>query len=207
MRAAIRSCVRTVSLPIKLAASPGAQDHCVPMAPPSLETATTATERNLPARAKASCCCSTSMIDAISSSGAASETTFGNVRTLSLCAPIWLLITQPRIRAIARWTGPATLPSDSFRPTLRQLDRNVVWQPPFAASCGHSVTGGPMSGEVEAVAPTGQAARSAGQESECMASAPRRTPQGTPQVAPAQAVELIQVRRWRSGRCPVNGRR
>ena len=50
-----------------------------------------------------------------------------------------------------------------------------------------------MSGEVEAVAPTGQAARSAGQESECKASAPRRTPQGTPQVAPAQAVELIQV--------------
>jgi len=37
-----------------------------------------------------------------------------------------------------------------------------------------------MSGEVEAVAPTGQAARSAGQESECMASAAQRTPQGTP---------------------------
>jgi hypothetical protein len=27
------------------------------------------------------------------------------------------------------------------------------------------------------------------------------------QVAPAQAVELIQVRHWRSGGCPVNGRR
>src|SRR3954470_14590010 len=82
LRAAIRSWVRTVSLPIRLAGSPGAQDHWVPIAAPSAETDTTATERSLPARARRRCSCKRSIIEATPSSAGASETARGKGATL-----------------------------------------------------------------------------------------------------------------------------
>jgi hypothetical protein len=91
-RAAIRSCVSTVSLPMSPAGSPGAHDHCVPIAPPSAETETTAMERSFPSRANARCSCKMSMIDAIDlSAGASIGTSRGILRTSAHRTVPWFL--------------------------------------------------------------------------------------------------------------------
>ena len=123
LRAAIRSCVSTVSFPIKLTASPGAQDHWVPIAPPSLETATTATERSLPSRAKASCSCSTLIIDATSSSAGASDTAFGNARTFLFYTPTCLLIAN-LVAGLTLLPGPMQQAQAAGLSRLRQLGHN-----------------------------------------------------------------------------------
>ena len=78
-RAVMMSWVNTVSLPIRLAESPGAHDHCVPMDEPSAETDTTAIDRSLPSRASPNCSWSTSTMEATASSLTTSVTARGKL--------------------------------------------------------------------------------------------------------------------------------
>jgi hypothetical protein len=144
------------------------------------------------------------MIDAISSSGAASDTTFGNdgrYRSVPRCG--YSFLRSLKLAVIASLGRPLQhRQAITFVQLCGSLTVTSSGSPILLRVVVIRSQEGPMSGEARCSCsnrPSSlQGKRVHGQRSPA---------KGDSQVAPAQAVELIQVRRWRSGGCPVNGRR
>src|SRR4051794_19856645 len=119
------SWVNTVSLPIRLAASPGAHDHCVPMDEPSAETDTTAIDRSLPSRASPNCSWSTSTMEATASSLTTSVTARGKLSTAPNLGVRLLMCTILPHCSPAPGSVSASLARASRRPSAASKDMLV----------------------------------------------------------------------------------